>query len=912
MPENTNPTNSDDILSSLSETPLEAEVQKKVQDSTQSEVPAGHSLLESLASSWDNNQDTQSPENSLTERQQIQDINIDSLDSLTLFLVKKDYEYVMVEPMQDQVKLTFKLDKITKDTRFISYQNYTKILLKTKQVTGMPVDVTDSSMEGRGEFEIEKQKFKIASKVVPGAGGEKIWLKAKKVDLTLEKQKKKASLGSILWFLAALVFVALIIGGSFVTFIVLNAKTVDDVRFFANLWINLNDINNFISQIVNIIFSVLLFMMTAILSYTLFKFFLTKKVFKRRRMLFGIASLALLMLSFSTGSAWMIVDQKIRQLPNWEEQALGELKIFENDMLVSQYFSRTDALLENTQNLIGPMNLLFDLSTFTENQQRKGVTISKYIWNFGGTIRESFSPEISFLFDRPGNYEISVTAEGTDSAGEAFSQALSDIPSISVWHIIEKQETITSNGGKRVDFDASSLSDLGTVRWYFKDPNAQKDEEYADWTQIEEGYTFIPRKIFFEPMLIGISLESWADGEQMQKVFIIDPDGESNIEGEISASQSLDNDLDFTFKVTGVNTDFADGFIESYVWSIEGRTYNLSGNLENPDESPEVKHAFKDFWEQVVSVTLTDSKWNTKTLSKTLTIQKSLELAAPLVFTDSQNQEISEYRYEQGTHEYFLENIGVPATIKLDARYVRPKNILYALDKVTWDAGDDGNIDATGTSYSYSLPTEGNHVITAEYTFVHRRNEDDVITLKEYIYIEGVKKDAILNLKMELSNNYVPVTVRFDASESYIKNDDIVKFIYDYGDGIVEERDAINPGHRYTQAGDYTVKLTAIGKSWKSYSVEKSLILLPTPQTVKITSSLSKAPVDQGIDFLSSESSGQIIEYFWDFGDGNISTEANPTHSYKSAGIYQVTLKADFSNNNSISDTMEIEIYEEK
>lgn len=142
-------------------------------------------------------------------------------------------------------------------------------------------------------------------------------------------------------------------------------------------------------------------MMTAILSYTLFKFFLTKKVFKRRRMLFGIASLALLMLSFSTGSAWMIVDQKIRQLPNWEEQALGELKIFENDMLVSQYFSRTDALLENTQNLIGPMNLLFDLSTFTENQQRKGVTISKYIWNFGGTIENHLVQKlVSFLIDQ--------------------------------------------------------------------------------------------------------------------------------------------------------------------------------------------------------------------------------------------------------------------------------------------------------------------------------------------------------------------------------------------------------------------------------------------------------------------------------------------------------------------------------
>jgi hypothetical protein len=32
---------------------------------------------------------------------------------------------------------------------------------------------------------------------------------------------------------------------------------------------------------------------------------------------------------------------------------------------------------------------------------------------------------------------------------------------------------------------------------------------------------------------------------------------------------------------------------------------------------------------------------------------------------------------------------------------------------------------------------------------------------------------------------------------SQVQNDDIVKFIYDYGDGVVEERDAINPGHRY-------------------------------------------------------------------------------------------------------------------
>jgi PKD repeat protein len=61
---------------------------------------------------------------------------------------------------------------------------------------------------------------------------------------------------------------------------------------------------------------------------------------------------------------------------------------------------------------------------------------------------------------------------------------------------------------------------------------------------------------------------------------------------------------------------------------------------------------------------------------------------------------------------------------------------------------------------------------------------------------------------MEYDSNYAPVTVRFDAAESYIKNDNIIKFTYDYGDGVIEERDAINPGHIYTKPGDYTVTLT--------------------------------------------------------------------------------------------------------
>jgi PKD repeat protein len=96
---------------------------------------------------------------------------------------------------------------------------------------------------------------------------------------------------------------------------------------------------------------------------------------------------------------------------------------------------------------------------------------------------------------------------------------------------------------------------------------------------------------------------------------------------------------------------------------------------------------------------------------------------------------------------------------------------------------------------------------------------------------------------MTYPSNYAPVTVAFDASKSYIKNDDIIKFIYDYGDGISEERDSINLGHKYIKAGDYTVSLTVIGKTGKTYSIEKKLILLPASQEVQISTSLKRAPI---------------------------------------------------------------------
>lgn len=844
------------------------------------------------------------------------DINITSLENIITLIDEKSYDYVLVEPEDIQVKITFRQDNIDKEIKYVKFPVYTSILFKLKQTTSLIMDDTGNAQEWKGSLKVGPKTFKVATKTAPGSNGERIWLKVKE-DTSIESKKevKKKSLWMIFWFLGAILFVGLVLWWAFIAFIVLNAKTVEDVKFFASLGINLNDINTFISQIVTLIFSILLFISTAALSWGLFKFLLTKKSLKRKKITYGLLSWVLLLITFATGSVWMIIDQKIKNLPNWQEQAYGDLKIFDNDLLISQDFDANQALLTQTENLIGPVSLKFDLSNFQTNQASKGLTITKYIWDFGDETLETFSPTITKTFTNKGNYEISVTSVGTDVDGEQVEQVLSNIPPISISHSITIEETLTNNWGKKLSFDATDLKSLGKVEWYFMEPTSDKNPNpsYNEWTRIDEGYEFVPGKIFFEEIFVGLSIINGATVDaEIDKVMVISPDGVSDISGEISYEQSIDEELEFTFTIDNPSTGFANGFIESYQWKIEDKTYRKLAEIWNNETAPIIEHIFENYGEQKIEVLLTDSLGKTQVLSKTITIQKQVELISLLAISDGDDIEIENVRYEQKSHEYYIDGLWIPSILKMDARYVRPVNNIYSLKEVSWDVWDDGDIDGTGKNYNFEVPTEGNHILVVDYIFEHRKDNENTISLTEYVFVEWIKKEAILDLKMEYDSNYAPVTVRFDASKSYIKNDDIIKFIYDYGDGESEERDSINPGHKYIKAGDYTVSLTVIGKTGKTYSISKKLILLPAPQEVQISASLKKAPIGQWIDFSSAGSAGQIIEYFWDFGDGNISTEANPTHSYSKTGNFTVTLKADFANKNSISDKVGIEVFEEE
>jgi PKD repeat protein len=903
--ENKNP------LDPLSNTPLDPLRQANIPpDSINTQAPINwgqqekpESMLESLLHQVPT---TETPKKE--EDEKIRDLQ--SMSDVIVHLLEKAYDYVKSEPSETNVALIFVKDEREVEKVFVTHPVYNNIVIKIKTATALDTTQINKIQEGKAPYKFDGKNIELISKIAPSELWEKIFLKTKLIEW-LVKEKKKVSLGQIFWFLGAVTFVAMVLGWAFITFIILNAKTVEDVRFFYSLGISLNDINAFIAKVVTIIFSILLFIEIFVLSIALFKFYLTKKEFKRKKTLFWVLSAFLLIVTFSTGSGWMYINQKIASLPNWQEVAYWEVQIFDNDMLKTEKFWATEserkaqALIRDTNRIIGPITLKYDLSLFAKRQEQTGFPIKKYIWDFGdGKKIESQNPTITNRFENKGTYNVSLSVVQNDFKGNEIEKKVEDIKQITITNSIKVEEKKLPNWGTQVTLDATDLKDLWKLEWYFED-----DTENAVWT----GTTFRPVKIFYEEALIGLHIvkDAWAV-KSFDKIIVIAGNDNSGISGKIVGEPSIENEFLYNFQVSDIQNSLGNGFIEEFKWIIGDREYTLPGDPSNQEKSSIVEHEFQGPGEQEIRVIMKDADGKIKELTSTINITKLLKLSKPLTI-QSNWENIENLRYENKTKEYFLSDLWSPTTLKLDARLIRADNVFYSLSDsdIIWDFNEDGKPDTTGRIADYTINTPGNTVVSVEYTFRHRnKTVSDPIIIKEKIYIEAVKKEAVLDLKIEKESDYVPTFVRFDASRSEVKNDDIIKFIYDYGDGFSEERDAINPGRQYLKEGEYIVKLKVITESGKEYSTTRNLVLKARPEIVKIWSSMKEAPINQGIDFTSAESEGQVTSYLWKFWDGNTSTEANPTHSYKKAGKYEVILKVGYRNNNFLEDRMDIVITE--
>ncbi len=118
---------------------------------------------------------------------------------------------------------------------------------------------------------------------------------------------------------------------------------------------------------------------------------------------------------------------------------------------------------------------------------------------------------------------------------------------------------------------------------------------------------------------------------------------------------------------------------------------------------------------------------------------------------------------------------------------------------------------------------------------------------------------------------------------------------WDFGDG--GSSTAQNPTHTYNAAGTYTVALTVSNTAGSDTATKTDYITVtsPPPPVAAFSGSPTSGTYPLDVVF-TDESTGSPTSWSWTFGDGGTSTAQNPTHTYNTAGTYDVSLSV--SNDN--------------
>lgn len=204
----------------------------------------------------------------------------------------------------------------------------------------------------------------------------------------------------------------------------------------------------------------------------------------------------------------------------------------------------------------------------------------------------------------------------------------------------------------------------------------------------------------------------------------------------------------------------------------------------------------------------------------------------------------------------------------------------YSSNTFVWDFGDGSTRQVAGfTNVLHTYAAPGNYKVT--------------LLVDDSVFCNSPDSVSV-NIRLA-----VIVTAKIIAADKACINKPIafengssggLEFIWSFGDGSPISNE-INPVHIYTRPGSYVVRLIAndtstCNKTDTTY-LTVNVFALPTADF-----SYSPIPPEENKPANFSNSSSGAVTYKWDFGDGETSELANPSHQFNATGIYNVCLVA--------------------
>ncbi|WP_374311544.1 PKD domain-containing protein [Microbacterium sp.] len=118
----------------------------------------------------------------------------------------------------------------------------------------------------------------------------------------------------------------------------------------------------------------------------------------------------------------------------------------------------------------------------------------------------------------------------------------------------------------------------------------------------------------------------------------------------------------------------------------------------------------------------------------------------------------------------------------------------------------------------------------------------------------------------------------------------ITDYAWSFGDGSTGT--GATASHTYDEPGTYTATLTVTDSAGRTGVATSQVVIQPphAAPVAKIGTDVDGLTVGFDSDDSTTSGGATITDYAWNFGDGETSTQADPTHVYAAAGTYTVSL----------------------
>ncbi len=243
----------------------------------------------------------------------------------------------------------------------------------------------------------------------------------------------------------------------------------------------------------------------------------------------------------------------------------------------------------------------------------------------------------------------------------------------------------------------------------------------------------------------------------------------------------------------------------------------------------------------------------------------------------------------------------VPLEVELTPKTATP------LVTFLWESTDEGT-RVEDSTFRGTYREEGTYTVT----LVAQNADGHVYRQPITIEVQPASAEPIINAVPE--NGVAPLTVQFDASESFIPpTETLAGFRWLFGDERNNDQAELASArvqHVYKTPGEYKVQVTLVTVSGKEFEADRTIVVRRPPLDACITSSRVRVQAGKGVEFDSDCSTGVPQTYVWE-----IRNDASPSvvlaqspaakyvHVFEAPGTYTVslTLKDQWNNQDSSS-----------